>query len=189
MRGALALALSRMSNWRCHLAFIGRFYPQNHSSLVQGAGLAWESWHSARMRYALIFSFALLAACGQPASSSAETSQVNPALVEPPIEDVEDLSGKKIVYTSSHPFGAEVFEASGKWSTDISMRGPLYLYGSWRQVGLNICVEIQEGSWKHRIVGETVCREIQTRPEGLFIRPMTEERDGMELQFTVLPID
>lgn len=156
---------------------------------MQGAGLVWESWHSARMRYALIFSFALLSACGQPASSSAETSQVNPALVEPPIEDVEDLSGKKIVYLNSHPFGAEVFEASGKWSTDISMRAPLYLYGSWRQDGLEICVDVEKGSWDYKVVGETICREIQPCPEGLFIETITALGNNEPLQFAVKSID
>lgn len=142
-----------------------------------------------KMRYPLILLSILLSACGQPSSSGTEASQVHLGLIEPPIEDVEDLSGKKIVYLNSHPFGSEVFEASGKWSTDISMRGPLYLYGTWRQNGLEICVEIDEGSWDHKVVGTTICRKIQPQPQGLFLIPITLTGDASGLQFNVLPLD
>ena len=142
-----------------------------------------------KMRYLLILLSILLPACGQPSSSGTEASQVDLALIEPPIEDVEDLSGKKIVYLNSHPFGSEVFEASGKWSTDISMRGPLYLHGTWRQNGLEICVEIDEGSWDHDVVGTAICREIKPRPQGLFLVPITPTGDASALQFNVFPIN
>lgn len=138
------------------------------------------------MKYALIFSVSLLSACGQQANSSAKASQVNPVLVEPRIED---LAGKKIVYVSSHPFGAEIFETSGRWSTDISLRAPLYLYGSWRQHGLEICVDVEKGNWGYKIIGETICREIQPRPEGLFIETIVPLGKERPLQFAVEPID
>lgn len=129
------------------------------------------------MRYALILSFALLAACGQPENSTAESSEVNLAAIEPPIEDVEDLAGKKLVYLDSQSFEPEMFEASGKWSTSIKMPGLLVLKGSWRQDGLDICVDIEEGSSVGEGAGETVCRKIEPRPRGLFLKPIGHDRE------------
>lgn len=140
------------------------------------------------MRYLLILLSMILSSCGQAASSSDEASQIDPALIESPVEDVDDLSGRKIVYIMEHPFQPERFETSGEWQTVVHMAGPVGFTGSWKQEGSQICVEIEHSDWRRIEPGETVCRDIQVRDGSLFLVPMTDIEEGREFEITIKPL-
>jgi len=103
-----------------------------------------------------------------------------------PAGTVPRLSGTKIVYDEPHPFGAELFAEDGRWRTDVAMRGPVILSGTWRQDGPRVCIVVDRSNWSSMTIGRTTCRDVVVGKGRLLFRPVSYQA---EMAMRVVPLD